>query len=643
MGKTDLLCLFHFYKYLKSNTMKRKLLLLTILFFIISIGLKAQIITNGDFETGDLTGWTVTDGTISDEGDAISGSYSFFKGWGNSNLLISQVIDLEAGKEYSLNFDTDRAWDWIYVYAKIFDATADTLITGINTHLQEESSGSVDFIAPEGGSVRIEFSKSADSPGKIWIDNVVVEEKTGPLLVENGDFETGDLTGWENHAENGSVQSAADLPEENADQIIDGVYSYFKGWGNGQMVSQVVEVEPGQEYTLSFEGFIAWNWIYVYGRVFDTSNDEKLADTHIFKTDSVQASVDFIAPESGSVEIRFAKSADSPGKAGIDNITLVAKTTEEDEFARVQIIHNSADTLVDVVDIYVNEELFLEDVAFRQATPFMDVPAGVDLDFVVTPADEGIENGVGPVTVNFTADGTYVVVAAGNVSDTGYDPVQPFALYAFDAGQEQALAPENTDVLVFHGATDAPVVSVWETAFVDDEIIGEFAFGDFAGYLELTTQDYILEVRDATGETTVASYQASLSSLELGGEAIVVVASGFLTPENNSDGPAFGLYVALPSGGNLLELPLYEDDTNVLEVNDIEFKLYPNPASSILNIESSEHVTEIKVIDMLGQIVYSAYVNGQNHTINLNQMRNGIYFIQINTQSGKLIEKIQVR
>jgi len=34
-----------------------------------------------------------------------------------------------------------------------------------------------------------------------------------------------------------------------------------------------------------------------------------------------------------------------------------------------------------------------------------------------------------------------------------------------------------------------------------------------------------------------------------------VVASGFLNPANNSNGSGFGLYVALPSGGNLVALP----------------------------------------------------------------------------------------
>lgn len=627
--------------------MKKNLLLLIVLFLTIGISANAQIVTNGDFETGDLTGWEnhAENGFVQSGDDIdnpeqiIDGTYSYFKNWGTGDM-VSQVVELEPGKEYTLSYEGFVAWDWIYVYARVFDTSNDEQIAETNIHKMDSVMASVDFVAPESGSVEIRFNKWADSPGRAGIDNIVIEEKTLPSLIVNGDFETGDFTGWEAHGDNVLIQSAETMG--NPDHLIDGVYSCYKNWGEGDIVSQVVEVEPGKDYTLSFKGFLAWNWIYVHARVTDTADDALIAETSIHKTDSVDASFDFTAPESGSIEIRFSKTADDPGRVGIDNITLVEKTSEEEEFARVQIIHNSADALVDVVDIFVNDEIFLEDVAFRQATPFMDVPAGVDLDFVVTPADAGIESGVGPVTVNFVADGTYVVVAAGNVSDTGYDPVQPFALYTFDAGREQAAAAENTDVLVFHGSTDAPTVSVWETAAVDGEIIGDFAFGDFAGYLELATNDYILEVRDAAGENTVAAYQAPLSTLDLGGQAIVVVASGFLAPENNSEGEAFGLYVALPAGGDLVELPL-NDDTNVADMDQVGMKVYPNPSNGVFNIQANERITEVKVMDLLGQMVYNAPVNGQQHIIQMDNVRSGIYFVQINTQSGKIIEKIQVK
>lgn len=331
--------------------MKIKILLLTLFLLVFGMEIRAQIVTNGDFETGDTEGWTVSDGSLSEQGDAISGDYSFIKLWGNSDLLISQVVAVDSGKDYTLTFDTDRAWDWIYVYAKIFDDATDELIAEVSTHLQEEQSGTADFVAPESGSARIEFSKSADEPGKIWIDNIAIEENlTDPdpssSLITNGDFETGDLTGWDNLAENGFVQSAADIPEENAHQIIEGEYSYFKNWGNGDMISQIVELEPGKEYNLSYTGFLAWSWIYVHARVFDTSNSEKIAETNIHKQEALEGSLDFTAPESGYVEIRFVKWADSPGRAGVDKIVL-----EEINTTSVSELNND---ISGNIDIYPN-------------------------------------------------------------------------------------------------------------------------------------------------------------------------------------------------------------------------------------------------------------------------------------------------
>ncbi|MBN2842029.1 MAG: hypothetical protein JXM68_03010, partial [Sedimentisphaerales bacterium] len=88
------------------------------------------------------------------------------------------------------------------------------------------------------------------------------------------------------------------------------------------------------------------------------------------------------------------------------------------------------------------------------------------------------------------------------------------------------------------------------------QIVNNLMYTDFAGYLELGTLDYVLEIRDETGTVTVAAYQAPLATLGLNGAALTVVASGFLNPANNSNGSAFGLWVALPAGGNLVQLPL---------------------------------------------------------------------------------------
>ena len=227
------------------------------------------------------------------------------------------------------------------------------------------------------------------------------------------------------------------------------------------------------------------------------------------------------------------------------------------QFARLQVIHNCADLAAAQVDVWYDGALLLNDFAFRSASPFIDAPAGVDFTVsICAPNSTDPSNPLFQQVFNLADGGTYIVVASGIVSPSGYAPAQPFTLEVFGQAREAAAGGAgNTDVLVFHGCTDAPTVDVVETSVPAGTIVDDASYTDFAGYLELGTADYALDVRDATGTVTVASYLAPLQTLGLGGSAITVLASGFLDPSVNSNGPAFGLYAALPAGGPLVALP----------------------------------------------------------------------------------------
>jgi hypothetical protein len=227
-------------------------------------------------------------------------------------------------------------------------------------------------------------------------------------------------------------------------------------------------------------------------------------------------------------------------------------------FARVQAIHNSADAAAAVVDVWLDDTKIIDDFAFRTASPFIDAPADVEFTLVIAdPASTDPNSPIWSQTYTLAADETYVLVANGIVSASGYTPSTPFDIYVYPMGQEAAVNPTDVDVLAFHGSTDAPIVDVYEVGVGAGLLIDDLAYGNFAGYLPLAVDDYLISVRDETGTATVAIYSAPLATLGLGGEAAVICASGFLDPSVNSGGPGFGLWVALPAGGALVELPLY--------------------------------------------------------------------------------------
>jgi|GEM_PF-981278 len=226
--------------------------------------------------------------------------------------------------------------------------------------------------------------------------------------------------------------------------------------------------------------------------------------------------------------------------------------------ARVQVVHNSPDPAAEVVDVYLNGDLLLDDFAFRTATPFIDAPANTPITLDIAPGTSvDVSESIFTVSPTLAADETYIVVASG-VLDSA------FSLEVFAGAREAAAVAGNTDVLVQHGSPDAPTVDV-----VNQDgggvLVDDISYPEFQGYLELPTADYLIDITTADGSTKVAGYQAYLAELGLADAAVTVFASGFLDPASNGDGPAFGLWVSLATGGPLVEL------------NDEAFVPFPAP------------------------------------------------------------------
>ena len=310
--------------------------------------------------------------------------------------------------------------------------------------------------------------------------------------------------------------------------------------------------------------------------------------------------------------------------------------------ARVQVIHNSPDAAAEFVDVYLNGAILLDNFKFRTATPFIDAPAGTPIQIDIAPSTStSVAQSIFNIAPTLTAGETYVLVANGIVSPTGYAPAQPFGLSVFAQGRETATNVANTDILINHGSTDAPTVDVVETSIPAGTIVDDISFPNFtSSYLELPTANYTLDVRDATGTVVVATYAAPLATLALQGQALTVVASGFLNPANNSNGPAFGLWVALASGGDLIPLPLVPLSTENFSVSQIN--LYPNPASDALNIAVPYSYNKVsgRIVDLSGREVIT--LPNISDKIDVTGLSNGMYVLDVAIDNKSFQQKFVV-
>ncbi len=329
---------------------------------------------------------------------------------------------------------------------------------------------------------------------------------------------------------------------------------------------------------------------------------------------------------------------------------LIALPSVDIASARVQVIHNSADAAAAMVDVWYNDQALIPDFAFRTASPFIDVTAGTEFDITIQPpSSTDTTSGLWRKSYTLMGDMTYVLIASGIVSGSGYDPATPFDIYVNAMGREEAGTAGNTDILVFHGATDAPTVDVYEATA--GELIDDLAYGEYdADYLELPTADYTLQVRDETGASIVASYSAPLATLSLNDSALVAVASGFLNPANNSDGAAFGLWVALPIGGALIELPSLSTSTNDLLSQQVDLQIWPVPASKDLNVSFTlDEASEISmdILNITGQMVMSSdlgprSVGSYTETIDVSAFKEGIYLIRFKSGNSFTTSKLKI-
>lgn len=97
---------------------------------------------------------------------------------------------------------------------------------------------------------------------------------------------------------------------------------------------------------------------------------------------------------------------------------------------------------------------------------------------------------------------------------------------------------------------------------------------------------------------------------------------------------------AFPANGTVYKL----DPNEVAGINDLSvssFKLYPNPASSVLNIQSNNlTASEYTIYNMIGKVVGQNKINdSENIQINVQNLEKGLYFVKLNDQYLKFIKE----
>lgn len=75
------------------------------------------------------------------------------------------------------------------------------------------------------------------------------------------------------------------------------------------------------------------------------------------------------------------------------------------------------------------------------------------------------------------------------------------------------------------------------------------------------------------------------------------------------------------------------------EIAGVNVKVYPNPASSVLNVVCGSMEGDAVIYDMTGRKVYSQTIAGESLTINTSALANGVYMLHIGNTTTKVVVK----
>jgi hypothetical protein len=85
-----------------------------------------------------------------------------------------------------------------------------------------------------------------------------------------------------------------------------------------------------------------------------------------------------------------------------------------------------------------------------------------------------------------------------------------------------------------------------------------------------------------------------------------------------------------------------EDNTGLEDLNKGLFNIYPNPTSNSFTISSEKVInSEFKLIDAQGREVLTGFMNGQEHTIDISKLSNGVYSVVFNNAEYPVVSVIK--
>ncbi len=238
------------------------------------------------------------------------------------------------------------------------------------------------------------------------------------------------------------------------------------------------------------------------------------------------------------------------------------------------------------------------------------------------------------------------------------DTVEEYTITA-TAGDGGSISPEG-EITVMEGDDQAFAIEADDGYQIEDVLVDDASAGAVDSYtfedvssnhtihatFVATVEEYTITA--TAGDGGSISPEGEITVMEGDDQAFAIEADdGYQIEDVLVDDASVGAVDSYTfedvSSNHTIHATFVADDVAVDEVPEsLELFLYPNPADNYVSIEASINMNEVRLYDILGQVVYNAAVGDTNYKITLDGLKTGIYFLQVSTADGVTTKRLQV-
>lgn len=175
------------------------------------------------------------------------------------------------------------------------------------------------------------------------------------------------------------------------------------------------------------------------------------------------------------------------------------------------------------------------------------------------------------------------------------------------------------------------------------------------GIAHITAYD-VDEVQLRWTTNSMASNFQSLMMVDDGTQGDELASDGiFSIPMPNNDGADIKFYIravnseamSLSPARAEYEYYIYGNSNSIhapdfyTTTNDIEWEIYPNPASDAFTIKNCPQHTNFKILDFQGREILNDIWDG--HSVDVSEFSTGVYLVKVNLSGNQLTQKLLVR